>query len=50
MSEGADVRQGVEFRWDLRNLQITTLSVEKTLEPLLVQVFIFAYFFSRFQV
>lgn len=29
---------GLEFKWDLKNLQITTRSVEKTLEPLLVQV------------
>ena len=36
--EESSSTQGYEFKWDLKNLQITTRSVEKTLEPLLVQV------------
>ena len=35
---------GYEFKWNLENLQITTKSVEKILEPLLIQVFFLKMF------
>lgn len=28
----------ISFKWDLKNLEIKTRSVEKTLEPLVIQV------------
>ena len=41
--QGTDAGGGLVLRWDIKNLEIKTRSVEKTLEPLVIQVN-FVYF------
>ncbi|XP_045109163.1 catenin alpha-like isoform X2 [Portunus trituberculatus] len=36
--QGTDAGGGLVLRWDIKNLEIKTRSVEKTLEPLVIQV------------
>ncbi|XP_063879839.1 catenin alpha-like isoform X2 [Scylla paramamosain] len=36
--QGTDAGSGLVLRWDIKNLEIKTRSVEKTLEPLVIQV------------
>ncbi|XP_047499525.1 catenin alpha-like isoform X5 [Penaeus chinensis] len=38
MPPGTDNGSGLVLRWDIKNLEIKTRSVEKTLEPLVIQV------------